>query len=81
MGIIREKLANWCDHLGWEKVLNQKGLTYKKLSDSEKELIIDKNSAIDYMSKATSSIKRPLIETEKGILLGFIVEEYRKEFL
>jgi arsenate reductase-like glutaredoxin family protein len=32
------------------------------------------------MLKATSSIKRPIVETEKGILLGFVVADFEQEF-
>lgn len=81
MGITAEKLAHWCGQLGWEQVLNKKGLTYKKLDDSAKAIINNEVSAIDYMLKATSSIKRPIVETDKGLLLGFVVADFEQEFL
>ena len=81
MGINAEKLANWCQQLGWENVLNKKGLTYKKLDDAAKSQINNEASAIDYMLKANSSIKRPILETDKSLLLGFVVAEYEKAFL
>ena len=80
-GINAEKLAIWCQHFGWGNVLNKKGLTYKKLDDATKSQIDNEANAINYMLKATSSIKRPILETDKDLLLGFVVEEYEKEFL
>ena len=56
-GIDAEKLAIWCQQWGWENVLNRKGLTYKKLDDATKSIINNEAAAIDYMLKATSSIK------------------------
>ena len=81
MGINAEKLANWCQQLGWENVLNKKGLTYKKLDDTTKSQINNEATAIEFMLKATSSIKRPIVETDKGLLLGFVVEQYEHAFL
>ena len=72
-GIDAEKLAIWCRQWGWENVLNRKGLTYKKLENEA--------TAINYMLKATSSIKRPILETANGLLLGFVVDEYEQAFL
>lgn len=80
-GINAEKLDIWCRQFGWENVLNKKGLTYKKLDDATKSQINNESSAIDYMLKATSSIKRPILETDKGLLLGYVVAEYEKELL
>lgn len=80
-GIDAEKLAIWCQQWGWENVLNRKGLTYKKLDDATKSIINNEAAAIDYMLKATSSIKRPIVETDKGLLLGFVLAEYEKSFL
>ena len=80
-GIDAEKLAIWCQQWGWENVLNRKGLTYKKLDDATKSIINNEAAAIDYMLKATSSIKRPILETANGLLLGFVVDEYEQAFL
>lgn len=81
LGIGAEKLADWCRQWGWQQVLNKKGLTYKKLDDAAKSLINHQKPAIDYMLGATSSIKRPIIEYDKGILLGFVMAEYEEAFL
>ena len=80
-GIDAEKLAIWCQQWGWENVLNKKGLTYKKLDDAAKSQIENETTAINYMLKATSSIKRPILETANGLLLGFVVDEYEQAFL
>ena len=35
-GIDAAHLSHWCNALGWEKVLNRAGTTFKKLPDSDK---------------------------------------------
>ncbi len=80
LGISSEKLSYWCEQVGWEQVLNRNGLTYKRLSEAEKHGICNQDSAMAYMLKATSSIKRPIIETSKGLLVGFLPDVYQNMF-
>lgn len=81
MGASQEKLQKWCTQFGWQQILNKNGLTYKKLDIPAKAEINDQNSAINYMLSATSSIKRPVLETDNETLLGFDISAYEKTFL
>lgn len=76
-GITAEKLQEWFNEFGWEKVINKNGLTFKKLSKDEQQKIDNPASAIAYLLQNTSAIKRPIIEKEKAILIGFDVENYK----
>ena len=64
------RLASWSDAVGWEVLLNKRGTTYRKLSDEEKA-DIDRTRAIDLMVQHPSLIKRPVVEYDGGILVGF----------
>ncbi len=81
MGASQEKLEKWCTQFGWQQILNKNGLTFKKLDTSIKSGIYDQNSAINYMLGATSSIKRPVLETDNETILGFDISAYEKTFL
>ncbi len=71
-GITIEKLTQWCDTFGWEKVLNKKGTTWRKLSQQEQESVIDQQSAVVIMAKHTSAIKRPVVEVDgEPLLISF----------
>lgn len=70
-GITAGKLAEWSKALGWEKVLNKRSTTWRSLKPGEQEKVVDEQSAIDVMMKNTSLIKRPVIEFEKELLIGF----------
>ncbi|MES2850761.1 MAG: Spx/MgsR family RNA polymerase-binding regulatory protein [Bacteroidota bacterium] len=70
-GIAKEKLAEWTKALGWEKVLNKRSTTWRSLKKEEQDAVTDENAAIDVMQKNTSLIKRPVIEFEKELLIGF----------
>lgn len=81
-GISEEKLQSWIRQLGWEALINRKGTTWRKLSDSEKEQVKDAASAIAALQQKTSMIKRPLIEKNgKVILLGFDEKSYDEKLL
>ncbi len=75
-GISAEKIDEWLSQYPFEKLVNKAGTTYKKLSDSEKALIIDNQSAKLLMLEKNSVIKRPIIESDKILLIGFNVDSY-----
>lgn len=78
-GITPEKLNEWCDVFGWEKVLNKQGTTWKKLDGEEQKAVVDKESAIAVLVKHTSAIKRPIVERDgKAVMIGFNEVDYGK---
>lgn len=79
-GIDIEHLARWCTTFGWDKVLNRQGMMWRKTSDEQKAGVVDQDSAIEFMLRVPNAIKRPIIETEEGLLKGFDEEEYTQHF-
>jgi Spx/MgsR family transcriptional regulator len=71
LGIDAETLKQWSSKLGYEKLINKSGLTWKKLDDTTKASVKDEASAIALMMQNTSMIKRPIIDTGKNLILGF----------
>lgn len=69
------KLAAWCDAVGWEKVLNRAGTTFRKLPDTDKA-DLDAAKAVAVMAANPSCIKRPVVEYAGGILVGFKEAEW-----
>lgn len=74
-GIDAAKLAEWVSVAGWEKVLNRAGTTFKKLPDDMKA-DIDSAKAVEIMAVHTSAIKRPIVEYDGGLLVGFKEAEW-----
>ncbi len=71
-GVTAEKLREWFEVFGPEKVINKNGLTFKKLSKDEQSLINSPEKIIDYLMNSTSAIKRPILEDKgKAIAIGF----------
>lgn len=69
------KLAAWCNAVGWDKVLNRAGTTFKKLLEADKA-DLDQAKAVAVMAANPSCIKRPIVEHPGGILVGFKEAEW-----
>jgi Spx/MgsR family transcriptional regulator len=74
-GIDQAHLERWCRELGWERVLNRSGTTFRKLPESERDPL-DEKRAIALMLAQPSMIKRPILEHGKKLVAGFKPEEY-----
>ncbi|SRR5690606_1066908 len=74
-----EQLKNWEKDVPWESLVNKKGTTWKKLTPEEQAKVIDAQSANTVLLQNNSMIKRPLIQTSKGIVLGFDETEYEEK--
>ncbi|MEZ5710940.1 MAG: ArsC family reductase [Blastomonas sp.] len=74
-GITGDKLQEWSAELGWEKLLNKGGTTFKKLPDADKQNI-DEGKAIMLMLENPSMIKRPVLEHDGMVHVGFKASEY-----
>ena len=62
--------------VGLESLINKKGTTFRKLTDSEKSLLENKESAIKILMEKSSMIKRPIVEFLDGnLVLGFEPEK------
>lgn len=68
-GLSDKKLREWIKILGWEKMLNRRGTTWRGLSETEKENLTSEK-AFDLMRKYPALIKRPIVEDKKGPRIG-----------
>ncbi|NLS01952.1 ArsC family reductase [Rhizobium sp. P32RR-XVIII] len=79
VGIDRSRLEQWVEKAGWETVLNRAGTTFRKLPEADRENLT-KEKAIGLMLEQPSMIKRPVLETDGKLLIGFKPENYAAEF-
>jgi len=75
-GIERSRLEVWCKALGWESLLNRAGTTFRKLPDKEKEGL-NAGKAIKLMLAQPSMIKRPVLDADGRLLVGFTPDTYK----
>ena len=69
-GVDEGKLRQWVDAAGWEKVLNGKGTTFRKLPEDQRT-DLDAEKAVAVMLANPSAIKRPIVEGGPDLLVGF----------
>ena len=74
-GIERQLLQRWCSELGWEILLNRAGTTFRKLPDADKTAL-DERKAVTLMLAQPSMIKRPVLDVDGKLLVGFKAESY-----
>ncbi len=74
-GAHQDRLRAWVQAVGWEKLLNRGGTTFRQLEPAQKEHL-DAEKAIRLMAAHPSMIRRPVIECGDGLLVGFDEAEW-----
>ena len=75
-----DKLQEWDNRAGYEKFMNEQGLTWKQLDPEVKESIKTKTDALQLLQQKTSMIKRPVIEDGDFLFFGFDEPVYQLHF-
>jgi len=65
--------------LGWEAMVNRRGITWRALPEALKAGI-DRDSALQTMLDSPAIIKRPILAIENRFLIGFSDQQYREIF-
>jgi arsenate reductase len=78
-GLEPDRLQSWIDALGWEKLLNKAGTTFRKLPDAAKAGL-DAASAKALMLEQPAMIRRPVVEAADGVSVGFSADEWQARF-
>ncbi len=73
------RLAAWAKQVGWEKLLNRAGTTFRALPEADRA-DIDEAKAIALMVAHPSLIKRPVVEHDGPLLVGFKPDIYAAVF-
>lgn len=78
-GLDSKTLNSWLKTVDWEILLNKRGTTWRKLPDDVKENI-NKTSAKNVMLDNLSIIKRPVLNVNDVIHVGFSEKNYQEIF-
>lgn len=80
-GVSAEKLQDWGSKVGYEKLLNKQGLTWKQLDAEIKASITGEKQALQLLYDKNSMIKRPVLVFKDQLILGFDEKQYQMLFL
>ncbi|WP_018169941.1 MULTISPECIES: ArsC family reductase [unclassified Thioalkalivibrio] len=72
-GLAADRLRGWVDAVGWETLVNRRGTTWRQLPDDQREGL-DAERAIALMLEHPALIKRPVIEQDDAITVGWTPE-------
>jgi arsenate reductase len=69
------QLQAWCDAVGWDRVLNRNGTTFRKLPEDE-TANLDARRAVALMVAHPSAIRRPIVTGASRLVVGFDLVTY-----
>lgn len=78
-GVVEIHIDDWVKRAGWERLLNKRGLMWKKLDDATRS-DIDEVKAIRIMTQYPSIIKRPILDDSHELIIGFDPDVYAERF-
>jgi Spx/MgsR family transcriptional regulator len=75
-GVPTEKLATWANLVGWDKLLNRQGTTWRKLDAAAQASAQTDAGATTLVQTNPSVIKRPVVEwgasaLDRSVTVGF----------
>lgn len=74
-------ISSWIDAFGLDTVINKRGTTWRKLSDTDKTLCENAESALPIILSNLSMVKRPIVSIDgKPVLIGFTADDWAKQF-
>ncbi|WP_137177370.1 ArsC family reductase [Roseomonas sp. AR75] len=78
-GLERGMLERWVKEVGWERLLNRAGTSFRKLPDAEKA-DLDESKAVALMLANPSLVKRPVLSAKGQLAVGFSPDQYERIF-
>jgi arsenate reductase (glutaredoxin) len=76
-GLDEGTLSRWIDQVGWEKLLNKSSTTFRELPDADKANL-DAGKAAALMLRQPTLIKRPVLDIDGGLTVGFKPDLYER---
>ena len=73
------KIAEWLAGVGAERLINRRSTTFKQLSQRDKAALED-DGAVSVLQAQPTLIKRPVLEWNNTVSVGFKAEDYAQLF-
>lgn len=79
-GLDAALLGHWMAHLPWDSLLNRRGTSWRQLDPARRSQVVDQASAIELMVDVPTLVKRPVLEFDDRIVVGFSEQIYANLF-
>jgi len=76
-GVPSEHLAAWARRVGWERLANTRGPTWRRIPEVDRQ-DLDPPRALALLEANPSVIRRPVVEAGKQLLVGFDAAEFAR---
>ncbi|WP_040724919.1 arsenate reductase [Thiomicrorhabdus sp. Kp2] len=76
-GLTLETIQNWLQSQPIEILVNKRSTSWKQLNDLQKQALLSGDD-LTVLTEMPTLIKRPVLESETSLLIGFKEEEYQK---
>ena len=73
------KITEWLSTVGCERLINRRSTTFKQLSQGDKAAL-EEGDVVSVLRAQPTLIKRPVLEWNNAISVGFKAEEYAQLF-
>ena len=74
-GVPAGKLKAWASRVGWEKLANTRGPTWRKIPEKQRQNL-DAGRALRLLEENSSAIRRPVLESGERVVVGFDPAEF-----
>jgi arsenate reductase len=74
-GVPPGKLKAWAAKVGWEKLANTRGPTWRTIPD-ERKVGLSEDRVVVLLEKNPSAIKRPIVEAGSRVIIGFDPQQF-----
>ena len=78
-GIDSDIINGWLKTISWDKILNKRSTTWRTL-DSSIQQAVNETNVVDLMVKNPTLIKRPVVDVNDIITIGFNSDTYQGIF-
>ena len=78
-GIDSDIINGWLKTISWDKILNKRSTTWRTL-DSSIQQAVNETNVVDLMVKNPTLIKRPVVDVNDIITVGFNSDTYQGIF-
>ena len=79
-GLDETRVEQWLEQIEWPSLLNRSGTTWRKLAEARKAAINSAQAAKILMCEQPSIVRRPVLEYEAKLLVGFDPQRYQAFF-
>ena len=76
-GVSCAQLQDWAGQVGWETLINKRGLTWRRLPPADK-VDLNQTKAFALLQANTSLIKRPVLQVGDQTQVGFDTLSWQK---